>query len=148
MVVSDRYRLEELVGEGAFSQVYRATDLKDGSGVAMKLLAAESIDAAGLERFRREAELATRLTHPNTIRLICFNLRGRPLPVIVYELLASESLKHVMGPEGRGSGMRRGCACLKRRAARRWPWSTPATYIRAITSSNRSISSATSSMYR
>ncbi|MBI3206082.1 MAG: serine/threonine protein kinase [Myxococcales bacterium] len=106
MVVSDRYRLEELIGEGAFSQVYRATDLKDGSGVAMKLLAAESIDSAGLDRFRREAELATRLSHPNTIRLIGFNLRGKPLPFIVYELLEGHSLKHVMDHEGPLAEMR------------------------------------------
>ena len=106
LVVGDRYRLDALIGEGAFSQVYRATDLKDGAGVAMKLLASESIDAAGLDRFRREAELATRLRHPNTIRLIGFNLRSKPLPFIVYELLEGESLKALMAREGPLSEMR------------------------------------------
>lgn len=100
MVITDRYRLEGLIGEGSFSKVFRATDLKDGSGVALKLLSAESIDNAGLERFRREAELATQLVHPNTIRLIGFNLRARPLPFIVYELLSGESLSDVMRREG------------------------------------------------
>lgn len=100
MVVADRFRLEALIGEGAFSQVYRATDLKDGSGVALKLLSAESVDSAGLERFRREAELATKLSHPNTIRLIGFNLRAKPLPFIVYELLEGESLQALMSREG------------------------------------------------
>ncbi len=106
LVVGDRYRLDVLIGEGAFGRVYRATDLKDGAGVALKLLAAESVDAAGLDRFRREAELATRLRHPNTIRLIGFNLRSKPLPFIVYELLEGESLKQLMSREGPLSEMR------------------------------------------
>lgn len=106
MVVGDRYRLDALIGEGAFGRVYRATDLKDGAGVALKLLAAESVDATGLDRFRREAELATRLRHPNTIRLIGFNLRSKPHPFIVYELLEGESLKELMRREGPLSEMR------------------------------------------
>ncbi|GMV17695.1 MAG: serine/threonine protein kinase [Polyangiaceae bacterium] len=100
MVISGRYRLDARIGEGAFGQVFRATDLKDGAGVALKLLSAESVDAAGLERFRREAELATKLQHPNTIRLIGFNLRSQAMPFIVYELLEGEPLKSLMSREG------------------------------------------------
>ncbi|MFO0565646.1 MAG: serine/threonine-protein kinase [Polyangiaceae bacterium] len=100
MVISDRYRLEEPIGEGAFSLVFRATDLKDGSGVALKLLSPEAVNAAGFDRFRREAELASQLRHPNTVRLIAFNLRIRPHPFIVYELLEGEPLAKSMSREG------------------------------------------------
>ncbi|MBK7579836.1 MAG: serine/threonine protein kinase [Myxococcales bacterium] len=99
-VIGNRYRLEALIGQGAFSEVYRATDLKDGAGVALKVLSRESVDAAGLDRFRREAELATRLKHENTIRLLAFNLRTGPVPFIVYELLDGETLQSLMKREG------------------------------------------------
>ena len=100
MVIAGRYRLDARIGEGASSQVFRSTDLKDGRGVALKLLSSESVDAAGAERFRREAELATKLQHPNTIRLIAYNLRAQPLPFIVYELLEGESLQELTRREG------------------------------------------------
>jgi serine/threonine-protein kinase len=99
-VVGGRYRLDARIGEGAFGQVFRATDLKDGAGVALKVLSAESIDTAGVDRFRREAQLATQLRHPNTIRLIAFNLRTKPWPFIVYELLEGETLEQLMRREG------------------------------------------------
>jgi serine/threonine protein kinase len=96
MVVADRYRLEEEIGHGGFSQVFRATELKLEREVALKLLSKDSVDAAGAARFRREAELARNLVHPNTVRLLDFDLEARPAPFIVYELLVGEPLQRLI----------------------------------------------------
>jgi eukaryotic-like serine/threonine-protein kinase len=100
MIISDRYRLEESIGEGAFSHVFRATDLRLGQQVALKLLSVAGVDAAGFERFCREAELAKRLQHPNTVRLLDFDLEAEPAPYIVYELLSGETLDRLIEREG------------------------------------------------
>jgi serine/threonine protein kinase len=99
-VISERYRLDEAIGVGTFSEVFRATDVDRGHEVALKLLSPESIGNAGFERFCREAELAQRLRHPNTVHLLDFDLEAKPVPYIAYELLRGESLSRVLAREG------------------------------------------------
>ncbi len=63
-----RYRLFELVGQGAMSKVYKARDTVMGRDVAIKLLSAELANEPGLpERFNREALTVGRLTEPHII---------------------------------------------------------------------------------
>jgi len=100
MVLSDRYQLEALIGEGAFSQVFRSTDLKDGGEVALKLLTQDSVDAAGFERFCREADLARKLVNENTVQLLDYDLGAQPVPYIVYELLEGETLDRLLARVG------------------------------------------------
>jgi serine/threonine protein kinase len=62
------YRLEELIGHGGMSIVYRAEHLKLERTVALKLLMPElSEDESFRERFTRESRLAAALDHPNVI---------------------------------------------------------------------------------
>ncbi|HEX9417193.1 MAG TPA: serine/threonine-protein kinase [Gaiellaceae bacterium] len=62
------YRLEELIGHGGMSIVYRAQHLKLERTVALKLLMPElSEDESFRERFMRESRLAAALDHPNVI---------------------------------------------------------------------------------
>ena len=100
MVLAQRYRLEAEIGHGGFSQVFRATELRIGREVAIKIMSADSVDAAGEQRFRREAELARQLTHPNTVHLLDFDLGRRPSPFIVYELLSGETLEALIKRDG------------------------------------------------
>ncbi len=70
--VLGRYRLIELVGRGASSYVYKAEDRSRGGTVALKVLYFHPEDPKAvveekLARFRREAELASRLDHPNLV---------------------------------------------------------------------------------
>ena len=66
--VGDRYLIEIELGRGASSVVYRATDLSLKRRVALKVLPPErAVDADVRERFRREAEMAARLTHPGIV---------------------------------------------------------------------------------
>jgi serine/threonine-protein kinase len=67
----DRYELRDVIGSGGMALVYLARDRKLDSMVAVKLLADNlSADPELRERFRREAELARRLSHPNVVRVL------------------------------------------------------------------------------
>ena len=62
------YRVERFVGRGGMGEVYRATQLELDRVVALKVMTADlSADPAFAERFRREAQLAASLNHPNLL---------------------------------------------------------------------------------
>jgi serine/threonine-protein kinase len=67
------YRLTEKIGRGAMGVVYRAEPLRGGASVAVKLLQGElANDPELVERFRREANSAAELEHPNITRVLDF----------------------------------------------------------------------------
>jgi serine/threonine-protein kinase len=62
------YRLEQIVGRGGMSVVYRATELAHGRMVAVKVMSPElARDEEFRERFGREARIAASIEHPNVI---------------------------------------------------------------------------------
>jgi hypothetical protein len=68
-----QYDLIERVGIGGMGTVYRAIDRRTGGTVALKLLHEHlQLDSASLERFRREAHIASLLTSPYIVRVIEF----------------------------------------------------------------------------
>jgi serine/threonine protein kinase len=74
--LGDDYELLEQIGAGGFGRVYRARDLHLEREVALKVLhPALTRDPAGVERFRREAQLAARLSHPNIVDI--YDIQGR-----------------------------------------------------------------------
>jgi tRNA A-37 threonylcarbamoyl transferase component Bud32 len=94
--IADRYELEELVGEGGMSSVYRAHDTVLERRVAIKVLHEHySSDPEYVERFRREARAIARLAHPNVVTVID---RGEwdDRQFIVFEHVAGENLKSVV----------------------------------------------------
>jgi serine/threonine-protein kinase len=100
-VIADRYELEELVGKGGMSTVYRARDRLLERTVAIKLLHEHySRDDDYVERFRREARAAARLSHPNIVTVID---RGESdgRQFIVFEYVDGQNLKQLVESEGR-----------------------------------------------
>ena len=92
-LLSGRYRLESKLGSGGMSTVYLATDETLDRPVAIKLLHAEISDQPDqLERFRREARSAARLSHPNLVAVIDAGEDGGR-PYIVFEYVPGETLK-------------------------------------------------------
>ena len=92
-VLSGRYRLASKLGSGGMSTVYLAQDEVLDRPVAVKLLHREiSEEADQLERFRREARAAARLSHPNLVSVIdAGEDEGRPY--IVFEYVEGDTLK-------------------------------------------------------
>ena len=67
-VYSGRYELTHLIARGGMAQVYRAIDRQLDRPVALKVLFPElSVDRTFVERFRREAQAAANLSHPNIV---------------------------------------------------------------------------------
>jgi serine/threonine protein kinase len=100
-LLCDRFRLEERIGSGGMSTVYRAFDETLERQVAIKMLHADmSEDESQLERFRREARSAARLSHPHVVTVIdAGEDDGRPF--IVFEYVEGETLKERIRRFGR-----------------------------------------------
>jgi serine/threonine-protein kinase len=99
-LLGERYRLDELIGRGGMASVWRATDTVLGRDVAVKRLHAGLLaDEEHAERFRREALLVARLSHPNLVHLLD---RGEDAhgPYLVMELVEGENLKTRVRREG------------------------------------------------
>ncbi|HEY9384519.1 MAG TPA: serine/threonine-protein kinase, partial [Gemmatimonadales bacterium] len=74
--LGDDYELLNELGAGGFGRVYRVRDLHLERIVALKVLHPMlTLDPAGVERFRREAQLAARLNHPDLVNI--YEIGGR-----------------------------------------------------------------------
>jgi eukaryotic-like serine/threonine-protein kinase len=99
--VADRYALEELVGHGGMSSVYKAKDSLLERHVALKILHDQySADDDFVERFKREARSVAQLQHPNIVTVIDRGEEnGRQF--IVFEYIDGENLKELVVRKGR-----------------------------------------------
>jgi eukaryotic-like serine/threonine-protein kinase len=99
-LIGGRYEIEELVGTGGMSSVYRARDSVLERRVALKVLHEHfSADPEYVERFRREARAIARLNHPNIVTVIDRGEFGKR-QFIVFEHIPGENLKEVVEREG------------------------------------------------
>jgi CheY-like chemotaxis protein len=93
------YRLEELLGRGGMGSVYRATQLKLGRLVALKLLLPEHAHRSGArQRFEREARVTAALRHPNAIEIFDFGEADGTL-FLAMELLDGAPLRSIVSEE-------------------------------------------------
>lgn len=65
--VAGRYRLVDSIGSGGMGAVWRAEDLQEGHDVALKIIAVGEGHPVREAAFRREARVATRLSHPHVV---------------------------------------------------------------------------------
>ncbi|HEX4156004.1 MAG TPA: serine/threonine-protein kinase [Acidobacteriaceae bacterium] len=96
----DDYRLESTIAQSPMASVFRATDLRDGKEVAIKIpnLALEE-DPVRFGRFQREEEIGTSLDHPNVMRI--FADRHHSRPYIVMEWCNGHLLRQILDKEGK-----------------------------------------------
>ena len=68
VVINDRYEIQKRLGRGGMADVFLARDLLLDRPVAIKALFPEfAVDPNFVERFRREAQAAANLNHPNIV---------------------------------------------------------------------------------
>ncbi|MGV3623935.1 MAG: protein kinase domain-containing protein, partial [Archangium sp.] len=94
-VIAETWELESLLGRGGMGEVWLARHRRvEGKQAAIKVMRGlGALNGELLLRFRREAEIAARLEHPNIVQLFDFATLPTGEPYLVMELLRGESLK-------------------------------------------------------
>ena len=91
-LLSERYRILNLLGQGGFSSVYQGIDTVLDREVAIKVLKRELAQKEEMvERFMREAKVAASLKHPHSLRIFDYGQSNGEL-YIVSELLSGVTL--------------------------------------------------------
>ena len=99
--IAGRYRVVSKLGEGGMGAVYRGEQISLKRAVAIKVLRPELSANPGLvRRFNAEAELAAKLSHPNTVNIYDFGQDGTGALFIAMEFLEGRSLRQVVTTEG------------------------------------------------
>ncbi len=95
-VLGETYEITDLLGQGGMGAVWAAKHLRlPGKRVAIKVLhGLAANDRESYARFRREAEIASRIGHPNIVTVHDFNVLASGTPYLVLEYLEGEDLAH------------------------------------------------------
>ena len=84
-IVKDRYEIEEILGEGGMAFVYKAKDRQLQRTVAIKTLKPNYVSQEKfVDRFRREAQTAANLNHPNIVQIFDWGIEDEPYFVMEY----------------------------------------------------------------
>ncbi|MGA2569941.1 MAG: serine/threonine-protein kinase [Terracidiphilus sp.] len=98
--ILDHYRLDAEVAHGGMSTLYRATDLRNGRKVAVKVPHPEmEADPVLIERFRREEEIGQEIDHPGVVKTYDGELRSRRYMVI--EWVEGRLLRAILNEESK-----------------------------------------------
>ncbi|HET8908608.1 MAG TPA: protein kinase [Ktedonobacterales bacterium] len=99
-LIGDRYELGEAIGRGGMATIHKATDLRMGREVAVKILReVYSSDPKFVTRFQREARAASALQHPNIVQVFDYGQSGDAY-YIVMELINGADLRKYLKREG------------------------------------------------
>lgn len=100
-ILGGRYAIVRPIGAGGMGAVYEGTQLDLRRPVAIKVLLPHLAAQADLvERFRREAQAAATLTHPNIVHIIDYGASPGQPPYLVMEYLTGESLRAKVTRDG------------------------------------------------
>jgi tetratricopeptide (TPR) repeat protein/TolB-like protein len=106
-LVAERYRVLGFIARGGMGEVYQAEDTELGERVALKVLATTVHHEDRLRHFKREVQLARKVTHPNVCRLFDLGFHRRSdgdapgrLAFLTMELVNGETLRARVGRLG------------------------------------------------
>lgn len=101
MVIADRYRILSPIGRGGMGVVYKVEHTRIGKLMALKLLTGElTTDGELVARFKREALMVSKLSHPNTVQVFDFGTTDG-LTYLAMEYLDGRDLGRVIEESGR-----------------------------------------------
>ena len=100
-IISQKYRLTRVLGEGGMGAVWLARNLKLEVDVAIKLIRHELATAETAERLLQEAQAAACIEHRSIVRIFDFGETELDDPFIVMEVLTGESLRTLLERKGR-----------------------------------------------
>jgi len=96
-LLDERFQITDVISRSAMSAVFKATDLKTGRPVAVKVpLPSLEGDPAAFSRFEREEEIGRALDHTRILRIIGVDPSEKSRPYIVMELLEGQTLERLM----------------------------------------------------
>jgi len=98
--VGDRYGRRRVIGAGAMGGVWEAEQLGLARKVAIKILADQACNDAAIARFERAAHAASRVDHPNVVRVIDLGRLPSGVPFLAMEHLEGETLEDVLERRG------------------------------------------------
>ncbi|MGH2710658.1 MAG: Stk1 family PASTA domain-containing Ser/Thr kinase [Actinomycetota bacterium] len=99
-VLAGRYELEEVLGQGGMARVFKGTDTVLNRTVAVKVLSPQFAgDEQFVARFRREAQAAAALNHPNIVSVYDTGSQG-DVHYIVMEYVEGRTLRDIIKQEG------------------------------------------------
>jgi tetratricopeptide (TPR) repeat protein/predicted Ser/Thr protein kinase len=99
--LSPRYHIKKQLGEGGMGEVYLAHDRELERDVALKLIRTDlATNQAIIDRFRREIQVATRITHKNVLRVYDLG-EAAGLKFLTMQYVEGEDLSSVLRREGR-----------------------------------------------
>jgi serine/threonine-protein kinase len=100
-LLGGRYEVGAPLGQGGMAEVFRGRDTRLGRDVAIKILRPELAgDPTFLARFRREAQAAASLNHPNIVSVYDTG-DDNGVPFIVMEYVEGRTLREVLRTQGR-----------------------------------------------
>jgi serine/threonine protein kinase len=96
-IIDGRYRIEEMIGSGGMSTVYRAKHLQLDRDVALKMLRPDATAGSRLlERFIQEARAESSLKHPNVLNAHALGINEEHQLYLVTDYLHGQSLSAVL----------------------------------------------------
>ncbi len=99
-LLDKRYKIEKILGTGGMSVVFKATDIRDGAAVTIKMLRDEIADNPdALARFINESKVVSMLSHPNIVSIRAMSVKTRR-KYLVMEYIDGISLRTYMDRRG------------------------------------------------
>ncbi len=100
IVLDGRYELEEKLSQDAMGTLYRARRTMLGDQATVRVLRPELVNnRTAVERFHRQAQVAARIKHPNSVQVFDFGYSAEGAAYIVEELLQGRTLRDLMNEE-------------------------------------------------
>ncbi len=96
----DHYRIDSLVARSGMASIFRATDLRTGKSVALKIPHPEvESDPVFFDRFRREQDIGTKLDHPGVMKVL--DNRDRSQVYMAMEWVDGRLLRQILRDRGK-----------------------------------------------